>query len=138
MPSLPVISRLREWARNARHETLALYLCFRDKRTPWYARIFTLIVVGYAFSPIDLIPDFIPLIGQLDDIILVPIGVIIAKRLIPPQVYAENRARAEKLHDIRRPIMRVVGYVIIAFWIIIALVLIVGVVNLIRRLSGAA
>jgi len=72
----------------------ALYLAYRDPRTPRYASVFTALVVGYAFSPIDLIPDFVPVLGYLDDLVLLPIGVIIVLRLIPTEIMMEYQARA--------------------------------------------
>ena len=84
---------LKEKARALKREVRALLLAARDPRTPWYAKWLVAAVVAYALSPIDLIPDFIPVLGQLDDLILVPLGIVIAIRLIPPQVLAECRAR---------------------------------------------
>ena len=88
----------KSWKRHARQlkaETYALYLAYRDPRTPWYARVVAAVVVGYAFSPIDLIPDFIPILGYLDDLIITPLGLALALRLIPAEVMAEARAKAE-------------------------------------------
>ncbi len=88
---------LEPWKRRARQlkrEVYALYLAYRDPRVPWYARVFAACVVGYAFSPIDLIPDPIPILGYLDDLILVPIGITLARRMIPPGVMAECREQA--------------------------------------------
>ena len=88
---------VRTWserARELRREVYALYFACRDPRTPWYAKWLVAGVVAYALSPIDLIPDFIPVLGQLDDLILVPLGIAIAIRLIPTEVLAECRAKA--------------------------------------------
>lgn len=85
---------LREWARKLKRETLALYLALRHPGVPWYAKAWAALVVGYALSPIDLIPDFIPLLGYLDDLILVPLGIALAIRLIPTEVMAQCRAEA--------------------------------------------
>ncbi len=87
--------RLRDWARRLQAETLALYLAARDPRTPWYARLVIVLVVGYALSPIDLIPDFVPVLGYLDDAILVPLGIALALRIVPDEVIAAARARAD-------------------------------------------
>ncbi|MHB1295895.1 MAG: YkvA family protein [Anaerolineae bacterium] len=92
--------RLRARAADISRELYALYLAYGDPRTPWYARIWSLCVVAYALSPIDLIPDFIPVLGYLDDLLLLPLGVWLAMRMIPRHVMEENRARAgEKLPD---------------------------------------
>jgi membrane protein DedA with SNARE-associated domain len=88
-------ARVREWARWLRRDVHAVYLSARDPRLPWYAKAWALLVAAYAVSPIDLIPDFIPVLGHLDDVILVPLGVAVAVRLIPPEVLEDNRRRAE-------------------------------------------
>ena len=114
------MGRLRDWARRLKAETLALYLAARDPRTPWYARALAVLVVGYALSPIDLIPDFVPVLGLLDDVILIPIGIALVLRMVPPQVIAEARARANiELAD-KRPRSRVAAAVVIAIWIVAA------------------
>src|SRR4030065_765664 len=84
-------------ARQLKTEVYALYLAYKDSRTPWYARIFTALVVAYAFSPIDLIPDPIPVLGYLDDLVLIPIGIYLALKLIPVEVMADSRLRAKQL-----------------------------------------
>src|SRR5919202_5685637 len=87
----------KQWAKRLKSETYVLYLAYKDPRTPWYAKVFAACVVGYAFSPIDLIPDPIPVLGYVDDLILIPIGVIIARKMIPEQVIAEARKKAKTL-----------------------------------------
>ena len=89
-----MISRLRNRARSLRIETHALWLAYRDPRVPWYAKMGAVCVLAYALSPIDLIPDFIPVVGLLDDLVLLPIGVTIVVRLIPKEVLAECRHAA--------------------------------------------
>jgi uncharacterized membrane protein YkvA (DUF1232 family) len=79
----------------------AIYLCARDPRTPWYAKALALAVAGYALSPIDFIPDFIPVLGQLDDLILVPLAIWAVIRLVPPEVLAEHRQAAGNALDSR-------------------------------------
>src|SRR3954449_10795656 len=108
---------LRQWARALKVETLALYLVARDPRVPWYARLFVAAVVAYALSPIDLIPDFIPVLGYLDDLIIVPLGLALALRMVPPHVLDECRARArEELAD-ARPRSRTAMLVIVGIWL---------------------
>jgi uncharacterized membrane protein YkvA (DUF1232 family) len=85
---------LRSWARVIKRDVHALYLASRDPRVPWYAKVVAVLVVSYALSPIDLIPDFIPVLGYLDDVILVPLGVLLVIRLIPPDILAEHRSLA--------------------------------------------
>lgn len=85
---------MRKWARRLKQETIVLVLALQDRRTPWYARVVVAAVAAYALSPIDLIPDFIPVLGQLDDLLLVPLGIALARRLIPPAVLFDCRVRA--------------------------------------------
>jgi uncharacterized membrane protein YkvA (DUF1232 family) len=110
--------RLRERARALKRELGALLLAWRDPRTPWYARIAALGVVAYAFSPLDLIPDPIPVLGYLDDLILVPLGIWLVLRLIPAEVMSDARRRidAGEAVDLAHP--RVAAAVIVALWIV--------------------
>jgi uncharacterized membrane protein YkvA (DUF1232 family) len=89
------LQRARSWARGLKLEIYALYLAMRDNRTPWYARALAGVVVAYACSPIDLIPDFIPVLGYLDDLLITPLGLWLAIRLVPRQVMAEARTQAQ-------------------------------------------
>ncbi|MBN2391938.1 MAG: DUF1232 domain-containing protein [Anaerolineae bacterium] len=126
---------MENWKRRARQlkaETYALYLAYRDPRTPWGARIFAAIVVGYAFSPIDLIPDFIPMLGYLDDLILVPFGIWLALKMIPPEVMAESRARTQETLADGKPINRAATVVIVAIWLLLAALGIVLAVRLFK------
>ena len=86
--------KLRQKAKAIKADVLALWFAYRDERTPWYAKLWTAMVVGYAFSPIDLIPDFIPVLGYVDDAILLPLGILVAIRLIPKEVLADSRVKA--------------------------------------------
>jgi uncharacterized membrane protein YkvA (DUF1232 family) len=101
-------------------ETYALYLAYKDPRTPWYAKIFAACVVGYAFSPIDFIPDPIPILGYLDDLILVPAGVLLALKLIPPPVMVDCRIKAAELIKQGKPVNRVAAIFIVAIWLAVA------------------
>jgi uncharacterized membrane protein YkvA (DUF1232 family) len=102
-------------ARALKHETYALYLAVRDPRTPWYARAIAGAVVAYALSPIDLIPDFIPVVGLLDDLIVVPLGFALALKLIPASVMAD--CRSEALAADKLPLSRAAAAVIVALWL---------------------
>lgn len=92
---MPVLSRfmarLQGWARALKRDVMALWFCARHPALPWWLRLLTLAIVAYALSPIDLIPDFIPLLGYLDDLLLLPLGIWLVLRLTPPQVLAESR-----------------------------------------------
>lgn len=106
--------KLKTWARSIRRDTHALYLAARDPRVPWYAKALAICVAGYALSPIDLIPDFIPVIGYVDDAILVPLGILAVVKLIPPEVMAEHRAAAALA--VNRPVSRLAAVIIAMIW----------------------
>lgn len=101
-------------------ETYALYFAAHHPGTPWYAKLFVAGVVAYAFSPIDLIPDFVPVLGYLDDLFLIPLGITIALKLIPPSVLSECRARARKAAESGQPVNRIVAVVVIGIWLLLA------------------
>ena len=110
------IEALKKRARELRTETHALYLACKDPRVPWYARVFALCVAGYAFSPIDLIPDFIPVIGYLDDLIIVPLGIILAIKMIPADVLEQCREKARECEGQKKPVNWVAAFVIVGIW----------------------
>jgi len=114
------LAQLKKRARHLKAETFALYLAARDPRTPWYTKLLVAGIVAYAFSPIDLIPDFVPVLGYLDDLILIPIGVALAIKLVPNQVLVECRARAQETIRNKKPVSRVAGAVIIVIWLVLA------------------
>jgi uncharacterized membrane protein YkvA (DUF1232 family) len=117
-----LLAQWKRWAGQLKAEIYALYLAYRDPRTPWYARVFVACVVGYAFSPIDLIPDPIPVLGYLDDLILVPLGVVLAVRMIPPAVLAECRQQAQALMEEGKPVNRAAAVVVVTIWLLLAAV----------------
>lgn len=114
------MNNLRQRARQLKRETYALYLAYQDPRVPWYARVWIIIVVGYAFSPIDLIPDFIPVLGYLDDLVLVPLGVLLAVKLIPSDVLAQCRERAQAELADGKPVSWAASVIIIGIWLLAA------------------
>src|SRR3712207_4336215 len=100
---------LEAWRRRARQlsaQVYALYLAYRHPRTPWYAKVFAALIVGYVFSPIDSIPDFIPGVGLLDEMVVVPIGVLVAMKIIPHNVFKECTEKARELAEGERPVSR--------------------------------
>ena len=124
--------RIEHWKQRARQlktEVYAVYVAYRDPRVPWYARVFAACVVGYAFSPIDLIPDPIPILGYLDDLILVPLGIRLALSMIPAQVMAESREKAREVIRQGKPVNRVAAAVIVAIWLLFAALVIVFMVH---------
>lgn len=127
---MQILEKWKQWARHLKIETYTLYLAYKDPRTPWYAKIFTAGVVGYAFSPIDLIPDFIPIIGYLDDLILVPIGIALALKMIPSPVLIECREKAQETIAQGKPINRVAAGFIIAIWLVAAFLVTRSVISL--------
>jgi uncharacterized membrane protein YkvA (DUF1232 family) len=109
-------ARLRQWARTGKRDVHALYLAARDPRVPWYAKVAAIAVATYALSPIDLIPDFIPIIGALDDVVILPTGILLAVKLVPPELMREFRAVATSAEGERALGKR--GAVVVVFlWI---------------------
>jgi uncharacterized membrane protein YkvA (DUF1232 family) len=112
-----MLERLKVWARAVKRDVHALWLAARDPRTPWSAKTLAFLVAAYALSPIDLIPDFIPVLGYLDDVILVPLGILLVVQLIPPGLMAEFRATAAAAVD--RPVSKGAAIVVIGLWLAI-------------------
>ena len=86
--------RIKKWSRSLKSDVHAIYLAARDPRTPWYAKALAVGVAGYALSPLDLVPDFVPVLGYLDDAVILPLGILAVVKLIPAEVMAESRAAA--------------------------------------------
>lgn len=118
-----MIQRWKERAHQLRVEVYALYLAYRDPRVPWYARIFAACVAAYAFSPIDLIPDPIPVLGYLDDLVIVPLGIWLALKMIPRPVMDECRLKAQEVVR-ARPVNWVAALVIVVIWLVGAAMLV--------------
>jgi uncharacterized membrane protein YkvA (DUF1232 family) len=111
------LNRLKTWARLLKRDVFALYLAGRDPRVPWYAKALALATAAYALSPIDLIPDFIPILGYLDDVIILPLAILLTVRLIPANVLAELRLQAQQRLANAPPTSRVATFVIILVWV---------------------
>lgn len=122
----------RQRVRQLKTETYAIYLAYKDPRVAWYAKVFAACVVAYAFSPIDLIPDFIPVLGYLDDLILVPLGIALAIKMIPPDVLAEYREKAQSEMSQRKPTNWIAASVIVAIWLLLAAVAVVFLLRIFR------
>lgn len=114
------LERWKERAGQLKREVYALYLAYKDPRVPWYAKAAAACVVAYAFSPIDLIPDFIPILGYLDDLLLVPLGIYFVLKLIPDEVMTECREIAQATLSQPRPTNWIAAAIIIAIWIVLA------------------
>ena len=107
----------KQLTRRLSAQTYALYLAYRHPRTPWYAKVFAALIVGYVFNPIDPIPDFIPGVGLLDEMVVVPMGVLLAAKMIPPDVFEECREKAREVAEGEKPVSRIAAVVIVAVWL---------------------
>jgi uncharacterized membrane protein YkvA (DUF1232 family) len=110
-----ILDRWKQWARIIRRDAHALYQVARDPRVPWYAKALAIAVAAYALSPIDLIPDFVPMLGYVDDLIIVPAGIAFVIRLIPPEIMTHHRDIAAAA--LNRPVSRAAGVAIVAIWL---------------------
>ncbi len=109
------LSKAKAWARAIKRDAITLWLAARDPRTPWYAKALAALVAAYALSPIDLIPDFIPVLGYLDDLLIVPLGIMAVVALVPDELMTELRAKAAEMAE--RPVSRAAAAVFIVIWI---------------------
>ncbi|UPT78607.1 DUF1232 domain-containing protein [Sulfurovum sp. XGS-02] len=118
-----MIEKLKNWANDLKYYLYALYLAYHHKDVPIIAKIIAIIVVTYALSPIDLIPDFIPIIGYLDDFLLLPLGIVLAIKLIPEDIWSDckNKAHHSTLKSLPRS--KTAAFVVIIIWIVIAILL---------------
>lgn len=114
-----VLQRWKHGARGFKKETHALYLAARDPRTPWYAKLLAVCVVGYALSPIDLIPDFVPILGYVDDLVLVPLGIALVLKMIPAELMAECREKAQAVMTQSKPTNWFAATIIIFIWLLL-------------------
>ena len=112
---------LEAWKQRARQltaQTYVLYLAYRHLRTPRYAKLFAALIVGYVFSPIDPIPDFIPGVGLLDEMVVVPIGVLIAAKMIPRDIMQECQEKARAMAEGEKPVSRIAAVVVVGVWLV--------------------
>ncbi len=117
------IKPLKEEMRQLKTDTYALYLSYKDPRVPWYAKVIIAATVGYALSPIDLIPDFIPVLGQLDDLIIVPAGISLALKMMPKEVLDEYRKKAQSELNGSRQKNWVAAFIIVLIWLLVVYLL---------------
>jgi uncharacterized membrane protein YkvA (DUF1232 family) len=111
-----LLARLKQWAQSIKQDVHAVYLASRDPRVPWYVKVTAICVAAYALSPMDLIPDFIPVIGYLDDLIIIPVGLLLVVKMMPREILAEHRARAASMQS--RPTSLGGAVAIIIIWIV--------------------
>jgi uncharacterized membrane protein YkvA (DUF1232 family) len=127
------IKKLQEKAASLKKEAYALYIAARDPRVPWYAKAFLGLVLAYAFSPIDLIPDFIPVLGYLDDLILIPLGITLSLKMIPAQVMLDARKQAEEALLHGKPISRAGALLMISIWLIVLAVFVWFMIRMVKK-----
>ena len=116
-----ILDRLRRWARTVTRDVIALHLAARDPRVPWPAKAVAARVAAHALSPIDLIPDFVPVLGHLDDLVVVPLGILLAVKLVPPDLMAEFREEARRRCE--NPTDRAGAAIVVALWLLLAALL---------------
>lgn len=126
---------LKAWAKSIKRDAVALWLAARDPRVPWAAKLLAGAVAAYALSPIDLIPDFIPILGYLDDAILLPLGILLVVRMIPRPVMADLRARAAQV--VERPVPMAAAIAIVVLWIAAVAAVVWFAAPHVARLRGA-
>ena len=126
------MEKIKAWAKNLKRQIFILYFAYRDERVPWYVKLFTACIVAYAFSPIDLIPDFIPILGYLDDVIILPLGIMFALKMISKDVISDCELKANEMMKNGKPKNWIVGSLIILIWIVITLWLILKVYHLLN------
>ena len=126
------IERWKQRARRLKMETYAIYLAYKDPRVPWYARLLIAFVVAHTFSPIDLIPDFIPILGYLDDLVIAPLGIALALKMIPQDVLAECREKAQAAIGQDKPTNWAAAAVIVAIWLLVAALAVAVILRTIR------
>lgn len=114
-----MLNQLKQLAKKLKKQLFILYLAYKDERVSWYTKVFTACVVAYVFSPIDLIPDFIPVLGYIDDIIIVPLGIMLALKMLPISVIEDCTIKAEELIQNEKPQNWVAGSIIIVVWLLI-------------------
>ena len=121
---MEALERWKDGARELRRDIYTLYYAYKDPRVPWYAKVLAAAVVAYAASPIDLIPDFVPIFGYLDDLVIVPLGIVLALRAVPKEVLAECRAKARTANNQGTLKNWLTAFVIIAIWIFVAILIV--------------
>lgn len=114
-----LLDRGRRWAKSLKRQTMVLWFCYQHPKTPWLPKWIAVFVVAYALSPIDLIPDFIPVLGYLDDVIILPLGIMLAIRLMPPTVLVEcqEKALAWEQSQAKRPVSVTAAVFVVLIWI---------------------
>ena len=126
------MKKIKAWAKNLKRQLFILYFAYRDERVPWYVKLFTACIVAYAFSPIDLIPDFIPILGYLDDVIILPLGIMFALKMIPKSVISDCEVKANEMMKNGKPKNWIVGSLIIFIWSVIVIWILLNVFHVLN------
>jgi len=119
-----MMEKLKRRAQVLKRDAYALTIAVRDPRVPWYARVFLGLVVAHTFSPIDLIPDFVPVLGYLDDLIITPLGIALALKMIPPEAMADARRQSEEWMQQGKPVSRAGAILVISVWLVVLTILV--------------
>ena len=126
------LEKIKAWAKNLKRQLFILYFAYKDERVPWYVKLFTACIVAYAFSPIDLIPDFIPILGYLDDVIILPLGIMFALKMIPKDVLSDCEVKANEMMKNGKPKNWIVGSLIIFIWSVIVIWILLNVFHVLN------
>ena len=126
------MEKIKAWAKNLKRQLFILYFAYKDERVPWYVKLFTACIVAYAFSPIDLIPDFIPILGYLDDVIILPLGIMFALKMIPKDVISDCEVKANEMMKNGKPKNWIVGSLIIFIWSVIVIWILLNVFHVLN------
>lgn len=124
-----MIERIKKWAKKLKSDIATLYLAYKHELTPWYAKLVAITTVGYALSPIDIIPDFIPILGFVDDAILLPAFIWLSLKLIPKEVIVLCREEAEGIFSNGKPKNYIAGGIIVLMWLLIIAIVLIKLVN---------
>jgi len=127
------MEKLKSRARVLKRDAYALTIAARDPRVPWYAKVFLGLVIAHTFSPIDLIPDFVPVLGYLDDLIITPLGIALALKMIPPAVMEEARRQSEELLQQGKPVSRAGAILVIGLWLVVLTILVWLIVRAVNK-----
>lgn len=128
-----MMEKLKSRARVLKRDAYALTIAARDPRVPWYAKVFLGLVIGHTFSPIDLIPDFVPVLGYLDDLIITPLGIALALKMIPLEVMEEARRQSEELLQQGKPVSRAGAILVIGLWLVVLTILVWLIVRAVNK-----
>uniref|UniRef100_A0A7C4KZX3 DUF1232 domain-containing protein n=1 Tax=Bellilinea caldifistulae TaxID=360411 RepID=A0A7C4KZX3_9CHLR len=128
-----MMEKLKSRARVLKRDAYALTIAARDPRVPWYAKVFLGLVIAHTFSPIDLIPDFVPVLGYLDDLIITPLGIALALKMIPPAVMEEARRQSEELLQQGKPVSRAGAILVIGLWLVVLTTLVWLIVRAVNK-----